>query len=176
MGSEMCIRDSYTRYTSPWLPSTLLGSRRRSQPASNQAARARAAHRPLMCGTPLDAPCDRDHDSHLNRITSTSHAREINGRVTTPSTKYQPSIHACLPTNHRRLPTGSVRAAHRSFFCAGTLWVDTLVSPGGTTPPAPMFRWDGRNFFSRRGCNVRCKTSRHESSKRVLFCIRLLNC
>ena len=22
-----------------------------------------------------------------------------------------------------------------SFFCAGTLWVDTLVSPGGTAPP-----------------------------------------
>ena len=42
-----------------------------------EASRARAAHRPLMCGTPLDAPCDGDHDSHLNRITPTSHAREM---------------------------------------------------------------------------------------------------
>ena len=30
--------------------------------------------------------------------------------------------------------------------------MDTFVSLGGTTPPAPMFRWDGRNLFSRRGC------------------------
>ena len=40
------------------------------------------------------------------------------------------------------------------LVCAGTLWVDTPVSPGGTTPPAPMFRRDGRNFFTARGCNV----------------------
>ena len=56
----------------PWLPSTPLGEA--SIAACLQASRARAAHRPLMCGTPLDAPCDGNDDRHLNRITPTSHA------------------------------------------------------------------------------------------------------
>ena len=30
-----------------------------------------------MRGTPLDAPCDEDNHSHLNRITTTFHAQEM---------------------------------------------------------------------------------------------------
>ena len=52
-------------------------SREASIAACLQACRGRAAHRPLMCGTPLDAPCDGDDDSHLNRIAPTTYAREM---------------------------------------------------------------------------------------------------
>ena len=50
----------------------------------------------------------------------------------------------------RSLPTEP-----KKFFVQGLCGWTPLFRRGGQPPPAPMFRRDGRNFFSARGCNYR---------------------